>query len=97
MESEPKPKWEITKITRSQNTKRTISQKVSTPLPLPNEISTRLVGCPLGVPISYYMYYCESDIFYQESMLHTRAVPKVRGHDLIMLFLEYYSNKFFIL
>ena len=27
----------------------------------------------------------------------TRAVPKVRGHDLIMLFLEYYSNKFFIL
>ena len=21
---------------------------------------------------------------------HTRAVPKVRGHDLIMLFLEYY-------
>ena len=41
MESEPKPKWEITEITRSQNTKRTISQKVSTPLPLPNEISTR--------------------------------------------------------
>ena len=29
--------------------------------------------------------------------LYTRAVPKVRGHDLIMLFLEYYSNKFFIL
>ena len=28
---------------------------------------------------------------------NTRAVPKVRGHDLIMLFLEYYSNKFFIL
>ena len=27
----------------------------------------------------------------------TRAVPKVRGHDLIMLFLEYYSYKFFIL
>ena len=27
----------------------------------------------------------------------TRAVPKVRGHDLIMLFLECYSNKFFIL
>ena len=105
MESEPKPKWEITKITRSQNTKRTISQKVSILLPLPNEISTRhievennaktdsetsktennirstalersvitlqsclhgnnifklaayqhrLVGCPLGVPISYY-------------------------------------------
>ena len=104
MQSEPKPKWEITKITRSQNTKRTISQKVSTLLPYPNEIlprhieventktdtetsktesnirSTalersvitllsclhennifklaayqhRLVGCPLGVPISYY-------------------------------------------
>ena len=106
MQSEPKPKWEITKITRSQNTKRTISQKVNTLLPYPNEIlprhieventktdtetsktesnirSTalersvitllsclhgnnifklaayqhRLVGCPLGVPISYYRY-----------------------------------------
>ena len=104
MQSEPKPKWEITKITRSQNTKRTISQKVNTLLPYPNEISPRhieventktdtetsktesnirstalersvitllsclhgnnifklaacqhrLVGCPLGVPISYY-------------------------------------------
>ena len=31
------------------------------------------------------------------SLPYTRAVPKVRGHDLIMLFLEYYSNKFFIL
>ena len=41
MQSEPKPKWEITKITRSQNTKRTISQKANTPLPFPNEISTR--------------------------------------------------------
>ena len=27
----------------------------------------------------------------------TRAVPKVRGHYLIMLILEYYSNEFFIL
>ena len=28
--------------------------------------------------------------------IYTRAVPKVRGHDLIMRFLEYYSNKHFI-
>ena len=105
MQSEPKPKWEITKITRSQNTKRSISQKVNTLLPYPNEISPRhieventktdtetsktesnirstalersvitllsclhgnnifklaayqhrLVGCPLAVPISYYV------------------------------------------
>ena len=33
----------------------------------------------------------------RQKLADTRAVPKVRGHDLIMLFLEYYSNKFFIL
>ena len=27
----------------------------------------------------------------------TRAVPKVRGHGLILLFLKYYSDTFFIL
>ena len=41
MQSEPKPKLEITNITRSQNTKRTISKKVKTLLPYPNEISPR--------------------------------------------------------
>ena len=28
---------------------------------------------------------------------NTRVVPKVRGHRLIFLFPEYYSDKFFIL
>ena len=40
--------------------------------------------------MSYFVSFCWLFVC-------TRAVPKVRGHDFIIMFHEYYSDKFFIL